>query len=223
MNKEDLKGLVKRYFGLVEAVEEPTAEVESTDAVAETEKETFAEVKTADGNVTLYYDGDLGVGTELKIEDAEGNMIPAPEGDHFIVYDEKQWRVVLDAAGTIIELDEMEAETEALGEHEEEEMVDVITPGKEKGPAKMISFEEIEEIAEAVAEVMKEEMAKKFSEYEEKIETMSKTVESFSKQLASEKTLPKSNRNNNHKKPEYKAFDESRLEAAMERFAKRKK
>ena len=218
MNKEDLKGLVKRYFGLVEAVEEPTAEIES--------KEAFAEVKTADGNVTLYYDGDLGVGTELKIEDAEGNMIPAPEGDHFIVYDEKQWRVVLDAAGTIIELDEMEAETEAgeMTEHgEEEEMVDVITPGKEKGPAKMISFEEIEEIAEAVAEVMKEEMAKKFSEYEEKIETMSKTVESFSKQPASEKTLPKANRNNNHKKPEYKAFDESRLEAAMERFAKRKK
>ena len=220
MNKEDLKGLVKRYFGLVEAVEEPTAEIES--------KEAFAEVKTADGNVTLYYDGDLGVGTELKIEDAEGNMIPAPEGDHFIVYDEKQWRVVLDAAGTIIELDEMEAETEAgemaeHGEEEETEMVDVMTPGKEEGPAKMISFEEIEEIAEAVAEVMKEEMAKKFSEYEEKIETMSKTVESFSKQPASEKTLPKSNRNNNHKKPEYKAFDESRLEAAMERFAKRKK
>lgn len=218
MNKEDLKGLVKRYFGLVEAVEKPTAKIKS--------KEAFAEVKTADGNVTLYYDGDLGVGTELKIEDAEGNMIPAPEGDHFIVYDEKQWRVVLDAAGTIIELDEMEAETEAgeMAEHgEEEEMVDVMTPGKEKGPAKMISFEEIEEIAEAVAEVMKEEMAKKFSEYEEKIETMSKTVESFSKQPASEKTLPKSNRNNNHGKPEYKAFDESRLEAAMERFAKRKK
>ena len=220
MNKEDLKGLVKRYFGLVEAVEEPTAEIES--------KEAFAEVKTADGNVTLYYDGDLGVGTELKIEDAEGNMIPAPEGDHFIVYDEKQWRIVLDAEGKILELDEMVAETEAgeMAEHgdmEEEEMVDVITPGKEEGPAKMISFEEIEEIAEAVAEVMKEEMAKKFSEYEEKIETMSKTVESFSKQPASEKTLPKSNRNNNHKKPEYKAFDESRLEAAMERFAKRKK
>jgi hypothetical protein len=216
MNKEDLKGLVKRYFGLVEAVEEPTAEIES--------KEAFAEVKTADGNVTLYYDGDLGVGTELKIEDAEGNMIPAPEGDHFIVYDEKQWRVVLDAAGTIIELDEMEAETEAMGEHgEEEEMVDVITPGKEKGPATMISFQDIEEVVEAVVDAVKEEMMKKFADYEEKIETMSKTVESFSKQPASEKTLPTSNRDKFQKKPEYKAFDESRLEAAMERFAKRKK
>lgn len=220
MNKEDLKNLVKRYFGLVEPVEEATAEVES--------KETFAEVKTADGDVTLYYDGDLGVGTELKIEDAEGNMIPAPEGDHFIVYDEKQWRIVLDAEGKILELDEMVAETEAgdeeLAEHgEEEEMVDVITPGKHEGPAKMISFEDMEEIAGAIAEVVKEAMMEKYADYDKKMEEMSAKIAEFSAAPASEKTLPKSNANKFQKKPEYKPFDEKRLEAAMERFAKRKK
>lgn len=215
MNKVDLKNLVKRYFNLVEPTTEVSAEVES--------KESFAEVKTADGDVTLYYDGDLGVGTELKIMDAEGNMIPAPEGDHFIVYDEKQWRIVLDAEGKILELDEMVAETEMAEHGEEEEMVDVITPGKEKGPAKMIPFDAVEEIAEAITEVIKEEMMKKFAEYEDKIEEMSKTVAAFSKAPASEKTLPQSNRDKFQKKTEYKALDEARLEAAMERFAKRKK
>lgn len=217
MNKVDLKNLVKRYFNLVEPTTEAAAETES--------KETFAEVKTADGDVTLYYDGDLGVGTELKIMDAEGNMIPAPVGDHFIVYDDKQWRVVLDDAGKIIELDEMVAETE-MAEHEgemEEEMVEEILPGKHEGPAKEISFQDVEEIAEAIAEVVKEEMLKKFAEHEEKIEEMSKTVAAFSKAPASEKTLPQSNRDKFQKKPEYKSFDQDRLDAAMERFAKRRK
>lgn len=204
MKKEDVKALVMRYFSLVPAGQEAKEEV----------KVTFAEVKTADGDVTLYYEGDLGVGTKLSIMDAEGNMMPAPEGDHFIVYDEKQWRIVLDAEGTILELDEMTAESEA--------MVEEILPGKHEGPATMISFQEMEEIVEAVVEAVKEEMMKKFGEYEEKIEAMSKTVSTFSKAPASTKTLPKTNQEK-FQKPEYKPVDANRLEAAMERFAKRKK
>ena len=81
MTANDLKDLVKKHFNLVDAVEAPAVEgIEIKE-----EKETFGEIKTADGSVTLMYDGELGVGTVLSIHDAEGNVIPAPAGEQSLL------------------------------------------------------------------------------------------------------------------------------------------
>ena len=113
MTKNELKGLVKEYFSLVDA---PQSEA----------KETFGQVETADGSVTLHFPGDeIEIGTPLTIIDEEGNTIPAPAGEHLLADDQ---RVVLDEEGRVTEFlteepaeEAEEAEEDAEVESTEEE------------------------------------------------------------------------------------------------------
>ena len=74
-------------------------------------KVTFSEVQTVDG-ITLYYEGDLAVGTPVFVLDAENNQIPAPEGDFQIEYEDKVWVVSVDVNGVITALEEVMSEDE---------------------------------------------------------------------------------------------------------------
>lgn len=148
MNKTELKSLVKEYFNLVDA---PA-------------KETFGEIATADGSVTLMFPGEeIEIGTPLTIVDAEGNTIPAPAGEHLLADGQ---RVVLDEEGKVTEFlmeepaEEAEATEEALMEHgdEEDHMMDhgddeeeMMEEGHEMLPEE-VEMEEAEAIIEEIAE-----------------------------------------------------------------------
>jgi len=166
MTALELKDLVKKYFNLTEVTE---------DIVIKDKKEAFAEIKTADGSVTLMYEGELGVGTVLSIHDSEGNVIPAPAGEHLL---ENGERVVLDENGAITEF---LTPTEAPAETMEEEMM------PEEAPATEIA---VEDIVEAVVEAIQEEMKK----YGERMSAVESKLETFAAAPAAEKTLPKRNR-----------------------------
>ena len=168
MTANELKDLVKMHFNLVEAPAETTEGI-----VIKEEKEAFAEIKTADGSVTLMYDGELGVGTVLSIHDAEGNVIPAPAGEHLL---ENGERVVLDENGAITEfLTPTEAPAETMEEHEVSEEV-----------ATEVA---IEDIVEAVVSAVQDEMKK----YGERMSAVEGKLETFSAAPAATKTLPKKN------------------------------
>lgn len=166
MTALELKDLVKKYFNLTEVTE---------DIVIKDKKEAFAEIKTADGSVTLMYEGELGVGTVLSIHDSEGNVIPAPAGEHLL---ENGERVVLDENGAITEF---LTPTEAPAETMEEEMM------PEEAPATEIA---VEDIVEAVVEAIQEEMKK----YNERMSAVESRLETFAAAPATEKALPKRNR-----------------------------
>lgn len=145
MNKVELKSLVKEYFNLVDA---PA-------------KETFGEITTADGSVTLMFPGEtIEIGTPLTIVDAEGNTIPAPAGEHLLADGQ---RVVLDEEGTVTEFlteepaEDAEATEEAMADHDEEDhMMDhgdeeMMEEGHEMLPEE-VAMEEAEAIIEEIAE-----------------------------------------------------------------------
>jgi hypothetical protein len=72
-------------------------------------KITFSEVQTVDG-ITLFYEGDLAVGTPVFVLDAENNQIPAPEGDFQVEYEDNVWVVSVDVNGVITALEEVMSE-----------------------------------------------------------------------------------------------------------------
>jgi hypothetical protein len=78
-------------------------------------KETFAEATTVDG-VTVFYEGELAEGTLVQVI-VDGEMQPAPEGDHEIMLSETEKVVItLDAAGVITAVEALEAEAAAADE-----------------------------------------------------------------------------------------------------------
>ena len=94
-----IKELVKKHFNLVEATEQ-----------------SFGEIKTADGELTLSYEGDaLAQGLAIFVVTADGN-IPAPDGEHMLEGD----ITIVTADGKIEAIKETEAPAEEL---EEEEIV----------------------------------------------------------------------------------------------------
>ena len=197
MTANELKDLVKKHFNLVEA---PAEGIQIKE-----EKEAFAEIKTADGSVTLMYDGELGVGTVLSIHDAEGNVIPAPAGEHLL---ENGERVVLDENGAITEF---LTPTEAPAETMEEEMMP-----EEEAP---MTEDLMPALIEAVVEAVQDEM-KKYSERMSAVETKLNT---FSAAPAATKTLPKKNNPLVKKQEEIAApLQAERFERIMEMAAKRK-
>ena len=199
MTANDLKDLVKKHFNLVES---PAVEgIQIKD-----EKEAFAEIKTADGSVTLIYDGELGVGTVLSIHDAEGNVIPAPAGEHLL---ENGERVVLDENGAITEfLTPTEAPAETMAEHEDE-MEEEAPMTEDLMPA----------LIEAVVEAVQEEMKK----YNERMSAVETKLNTFSAAPAAAKTLPKKNNPLVKKQEEIAApLQAERFERIMKMAAKRK-
>jgi hypothetical protein len=115
---EDNKTIVVAE-GKVADILDPEVEIdapEADEAVAEeaAEEQTLASVATDKGD--LLYDGELAVGTEVFVADAEGNQIPAEDGD-YILEDGKTIKV---ADGKVAEIVEPEAEEETPEETAEE-------------------------------------------------------------------------------------------------------
>jgi hypothetical protein len=96
--KTVLRELVKKHFNLVDApavTEEVKVEEQLSEEVVETTTEetveetlseevttTFGEIKTADGELTLAYEGEeLSEGLAIFVVTEDGN-IPAPDGTH---------------------------------------------------------------------------------------------------------------------------------------------
>lgn len=227
MNKTELKSLVKEYFNLVDA---PA-------------KETFGEITTADGSVTLMFPGEeIEIGTPLTIVDAEGNTIPAPAGEHLLADGQ---RVVLDEEGKVTEFlmeepaEEAEATEEALADHgdEEEEMMEeghdmlpememeeaeteieaVIEEAMEEHYEEEAPMMDAKEIVEAVTEAVMEEMKK---EIEAMKAEMTKEVATFKKAPAAKKTVPTRRQDEVKSHVEMNVFNKARWEQVQKRFKK---
>lgn len=179
-----LKELVKKHFNLVEA----PAEVEETKVEMNEEvvEQSFGEIKTADGELTLTYEGDeFTVGTEIFVVTADGN-VPAPDGEH-----ELEGGIKIETEGGAItsieredeELPEIADETTA-GEYPKEEMA-------EEEVVEETKLEVEEAIIEAIAEVVLpivEELKKEVETLKSQFNETEKKVETFGLQPAAERT-----------------------------------
>lgn len=90
----------------------------------------FAEVKTDKGS--LIYDGELAVDIKVMVEDEEGNVVAAPDGE----YNLEDGRVVVVKDGKVAEIKEAPVTEETIEEVLEEE-----TPAKDE---KDLRIEELE-------------------------------------------------------------------------------
>ena len=70
------------------------------------QKVKFEEVQTIDG-ITLFYEGELAIGTPVFVLDADNNEIPAPEGDFQVNVDEKIWIISVDVNGVVSAMEEV--------------------------------------------------------------------------------------------------------------------
>ena len=184
MNNEELKNLVKKHFNLVEPTVEETVEetkVELSEVAAE---QSFGEILTADGELTLTYEGEeLSVGLPIFVKTDDGN-VAAPDGEHAL----EGGVIIKTEGGSIVE--DSEKEIEAAEEEEvvaSEEKMSEETKETESSETKEnfeehedeVVLEEEEIIIKAIAETilpiieeMKEEieeMKKKFSATETKV------------------------------------------------------
>jgi len=182
MNNEELKKLVKKHFNLVEPTVEETVEetkVELSEVAAE---QSFGEILTADGELTLTYEGEeLSVGLPIFVKTDDGN-VAAPDGEHAL----EGGVIIKTEGGSIVEVSEKEIEAA-----EEEEIVigevNMTEDAKETESSETKeNFEEEEEVMEEEEEIIKamadiiipmieemkeeiEEMKKNFSKTETKV------------------------------------------------------
>ena len=158
-----IKELVKKHFNL-------------------TEKQSFMTIKTADGALTLEYDGEaLAEGLAIFVVTEDGN-VAAPDGEHMleggVTIRTKDGKIEAIMETTMAEQTPMlEEKMEATPEEVVEEVADTVK--------EVISEEVISAVTEAVAEVV-EEMMKK---HEEKMIALESKFNSFSAAPAAEKTI----------------------------------
>lgn len=218
-----LKELVKKHFNLVEAPVEEKVEMES-----EVAEQIFGEIKTADGELTLTYEGDeFTVGTEIFVVTTDGN-VPAPDGEH-----ELEGGIKILTEGGVIQsiirdaedLPEVADETTA-GEYPKEEMSEETTEEtfEEEIEEETEMEDTVEEaIVEAIAEViapMIEEMKKDIEEMKSKFAETEKKVETFGLQPAAERTKAEiKSRNSVKTTVDYNPLDENKR-AQFERLLK---
>lgn len=171
-----IKELVKKHFNLVEAT-----------------KQSFGEIKTADGELTLAYEGDeLAQGLAVFVVTADG-QVPAPDGEHAL----EGGVTIVTMDGKIEAIKETPLAEEALvGQEMQEEMT----------PAAAVAEEVIDEVSEEVADVVEEaiseeviaavteavagavgEMMKKM---EERMAALEGKFSTFSSAPAAKKTIP---------------------------------
>ena len=109
--------------GKVAEIRDPEVDIEpeaETEEVAEeaAEEQTLASVATDKGD--LLYEGELAEGTEVFVVDAEGNQIPAEDGD-YILEDGKTIKVAEGKVAEIVEAEPIAEETpaeEAMNDNE---------------------------------------------------------------------------------------------------------
>ena len=177
MNNKELKNLVKKHFNLVEPTVEETVEetkVEMSEVAAE---QSFGEILTADGELTLTYEGEeLSVGLPIFVKTDDGN-VAAPDGEHAL----EGGVIIKTEGGSIVEVSEKEIEAA-----EEEEIVigevNMTEDAKETESSETKeNFEEEEEVMEEEEEIIKamaDIIIPMIEEMKEEIEEMKK---SFSK------------------------------------------
>ena len=198
MNKEELRELVKKHFNLTDA----TAEVkeEMSDVASE---QIFGEISTADGELTLTYEGEeLSVGLPIFVKTDDGN-VPAPDGEHAL----EGGVFIKTEGGAIVEISEGEIEAQEEEEvvaTEEEKMSEETTEteSEENFEEHEDEMEEKEEIVEAIAEIVIpiiEEMKKEIEEMKSKFSETESKVQEFALAPAVERTKAEI-KNRNHSK-----------------------
>jgi hypothetical protein len=180
-----MKELVKKHFNLVDA---PA-------------KESFGEIMTADGQLTLTYEGEeLAQGLAVFVVTEDGN-VPAPDGEHAL----EGGITIVTADGKIEAIKETPAEEEAPAEevaaeeHEEDAEMEVAESPAE-AVAEVVADEVAEEVADvveeaiseevviAVAEAVSEAVGEMMKKYEERMRALEGKFESFASAPAAEKT-----------------------------------
>ena len=162
-----IKELVKKHFNLIE-------------------KQSFMTIKTADGALTLEYDGEaLAEGLAIFVVTEDGN-VAAPDGEHMleggVTIRTKDGKIEAIMETTMAVADVVE---EKMAEETPEEVVaDVVE--------EVISEEVISAVTEAVADVVGEMMKKMeetMAKQNEKMTALESKFNSFSAAPAAEKTI----------------------------------
>lgn len=142
----------------------------------------FVSIPYADGN--LICDGELEVGKELFIEDADGNLSPA-EGEY-----ETDDKIIRVEKGIISEILEKEEEKESAGTEEEEQNFEDETKSESKDNGS-VDEDKDKKIAELEAKVA--ELEAKIAELTSSMnfvkEELAKPVENFSSSKKNQKPL----------------------------------
>ena len=199
MTKNELKELVKQHFNLVEA-----------------NVEKFDKAELEDGSkVSNEEAGKFAVGQTLFIEDKDGKMVKAPEGEHvsssgiqFIL--DKDSKITglkyPDAKGEgdadLAEEDKDDVVIEKKGDKADEGAFDARTDAEEEGYLDGIkdekadikesgfSLEDVVEVMKEVVEAKVEELKEKMAKIDSKMEAIEEKMSSFSSEPAAEKTIP---------------------------------
>ena len=211
-----IKELVKKHFNLVEATEQ-----------------SFGEISTADGELTLSYEGDeLAQGLAIFVVTPEGN-IPAPDGEHAlegditIVTADGKIEAIKETEAPAEELEEEEIVSEEMAEHGDEEekmeepveaIADAVTEEVAEEVSDAVEAAIDEEVVSAVAEAVKEVVESMTKEMEERMKEMEEKLSKFSAAPASEKTIA-SSFSKKSKEESYK--NASAIEAMIARKTKR--
>ena len=201
MNNEELRELVKKHFNLTE----PKAEVKEEMSEEVASEQIFGEISTADGELTLTYEGEeLSIGLPIFVKTEDGN-VPAPDGEHAL----EGGVIIKTEGGSIVEITEEEteviAEEEEVVATEEEKMSEETTESEETEEnfeEHEDEMEEKEEIVEAIAEIVIpiiEEMKKEIEEMKSKFSETESKVQEFALAPAAERTKAEI-RNRNHSK-----------------------
>ena len=185
-----IKELVKKHFNLVEATEQ-----------------SFGEIKTADGELTLSYEGDaLAQGLAIFVVTADGN-IPAPDGEHMlegditIVTADGKIEAIKETEAPAEELEEEEIVSEEMAEHGDEEekmeepveaIAEAVTEEVAEEVSDAVEAAIDEEVVAAVAEAVKEVVEEMTKDMEERMKSLEDKYASFSSAPASEKTIASS-------------------------------
>jgi hypothetical protein len=165
-----IKELVKKHFNLIE-------------------KQSFMTIKTADGALTLEYDGEaLAEGLAIFVVTEDGN-VAAPDGEHMleggVTIRTKDGKIEAIMETTMAVADVVEEKmAEATPEEVVEEVADTVK--------EVISEEVISAVTEAVADVVGEMMKKmeeKMVKYDEKMTALESKFSTFSSAPAAEKTI----------------------------------
>ena len=208
MNNEELRNLVKKHFNLVEPAVEETVEETKEEMSEVANEQTFGEILTADGELTLTYEGEeLSVGLPIFVKTDDGN-VPAPDGEHAL----EGGVFIKTEGGSIVEISEGEieaAEEEVVATEEEKDFSEEETTETETNESEENFdehedevMEEKEEIIKAIADVVLSEIDKMKEEIEEMKKNFSKTetkVKEFALAPAAERTKAEIN-NRNHSK-----------------------
>ena len=193
--KHALKELVKKHFNLVDApsVEETVVETQLSEEVVEATSEevveealseetietTFAEIKTADGELTLTYEGEIDEGVAIFVVTEDGN-IPAPDGTHSL----EGGITITTEGGVIISYTEEEVEA-----GNEEEMSNEVENTEEEFEGES-SEVNINELHEALIQMIGGEFKEQFTALKEELMGEINTVkEQFNAAPATEKTI----------------------------------